>query len=140
MHHALRFALIASAAALCTGSAQARDASAQYALHCMGCHLADGGGTKGKVPALEGFVGNFLRVPGGREFLVQVPGSASSLASDASLAAVLNWMLVTFSPDETPTDFVPYTAEEIGRIRSPLTDVGGTRARLLAEIEALDRH
>ena len=54
-----------------------------YALHCMGCHRQDGGGTEGKVPALKGSMGRFLSVPGGREFLVQVPGTSQSALSDA---------------------------------------------------------
>ncbi len=38
-----------------------------YMLNCQGCHSADGSGI-GDIPEMKNFVGNFLRVPGGREF------------------------------------------------------------------------
>ena len=66
-----------------------------YMLQCQGCHLADGTGAPGAVPSLEG-MGRFLSVPGGREYLVRVPGSAQSPLSDLELAEVLNWMLREF--------------------------------------------
>jgi len=53
-----------------------------YAVTCQGCHRADGAGTPGTVPALAGSVGKFLRVPGGREFLVRVPGVAQAPLDD----------------------------------------------------------
>ena len=48
-------------------------ARVDYMLNCQGCHLPDGDGA-GDVPRMKNFVGNFLKVPGGRAFLVQVPG------------------------------------------------------------------
>ena len=107
-----------------------------YAVTCQGCHRADGAGTPGTVPALAGSVGRFLRVPGGREFLVRVPGVAQAPLDDVALAAVLNWMLERFGRDDAPEDFVPYGAAEVGRLRrSPLTDVEGARRALLEAIE-----
>lgn len=106
-----------------------------YILHCQGCHLVDGAGTPGKVPALKNEVGRFLRVPGGREFLIQVPGTSQSALSDAEVAAVLNWILENFSKEELPADFMPYTKEEISRYRlPPLANVSTVRAGLMAEI------
>ena len=104
-----------------------------YMLNCMGCHLDDGRGyvLRG-VPTLTGYMGNFLTVPGGREFLVQVPGSAQSDLSDAELATLLNWMLHSFSAQQIPADFVPYGAAEVAHLRHrPLVDVAGTRASLV---------
>ena len=107
-----------------------------YAVTCQGCHRADGTGTPGTVPALAGSVGKFLRVPGGREFLVRVPGVAQAPLDDVALAAVLNWMLERFGRDGVPEGFVPYAAEEVGRLRRrPLTDVVGPRRALLEAIE-----
>jgi cytochrome c553 len=63
------------------GEAHAATPSVQaaYMLGCQGCHLEDGRGFPQRgVPALNEFVGNFLKVPGGREYLVQVPGAAQS--------------------------------------------------------------
>jgi hypothetical protein len=67
---------------------------------------------------------------------VQVPGVAQAPLDDAALAGVVNWMLDRFDKTHLPPDFRPYTAEEIGRLRTkPLTDVEGLRKRLVAEIE-----
>jgi mono/diheme cytochrome c family protein len=107
-----------------------------YTLNCQGCHRADGSGTPGSVPALAGSVGRFLRAAGGREFLVRVPGVAQAPLDDAATAGVLNWMLERFDHDHMPADFVPYTAEEVGRLRrSPLTNVERVRSGLLEAIE-----
>jgi len=106
-------------------------------LECQGCHLADGSGSPNGVPALADFVARFLTVDGGREFLVQVPGSAQSSLGDAELAAVLNWMLREFGPREIAERAPPYTASEVALLRaSPLTDVDGARRALVANIEA----
>jgi mono/diheme cytochrome c family protein len=103
-----------------------------YALNCQGCHLDDGAGTPGSVPPLAGSVGRFLTVPGGREFLVQVPGVATSPLDDAALAAVLNWMLERFGPPHLPAKYAPYTAAEVGALRQkPLTNVDRVRAELV---------
>jgi mono/diheme cytochrome c family protein len=103
-----------------------------YMLHCQGCHAADGSGFPGAVPRLKGEVGKFLQVPGGREFLVQVPGVAQSMLEDAALARVLNWMVREFDPVHTPTDVVPYTAGEVSRLRAhKLVDVTSLRTQLL---------
>ena len=110
------------------------DSRTLYALHCMGCHQRHGEG-HGTVPELRGFVGNFLKVPGGREFLVQVPGVAQAGLTDAEIAAVLNWTLLEFSRNELPDDFRPYDAQEVADYRpGRLIDVEPVRARLLDEM------
>lgn len=107
-----------------------------YMLHCQGCHLDDGTGAPGKVPNLKGFLGNFLHVPGGREFMIQVPGVSHSVLDNDRLAAVMNWVLANFSPEQIPADHKPFTAEEVGRLRvDSLLDVSGRRADLLRAIE-----
>jgi len=108
----------------------------EYALNCQGCHRADGAGTPGSVPPLAGSVARFLAAPGGREYLAQVPGVAQAPLDDATLAAVMNWMLEKFDHAHLPAGFVPYDAAEIGRLRTkPLTDVESVRRRLLEAIE-----
>ena len=108
-----------------------------YILNCQGCHLPDAMGAVGLVPRMKDFVGNFLHVEGGREFIVQVPGSANSPISDSELADVLNWMLYNFSEEQVPENFQPYTGKEIGSLRAkPLMDVNGTRERLIQQIQA----
>lgn len=131
-------AAAATLAILVAGATPARAASpaVDFALNCQGCHLEDGRGTPGSVPPLAGSVGHFLRVPGGREFLVQVPGVATAPLDDAALAAVLNWMLERFGRPEAPADVAPYTAAEVGALRKqPLTDVERVRAELVGAME-----
>ena len=107
-----------------------------YILNCQGCHLPDGSGSKGNVPKMNDFVGYFLHVPGGREFIVQVPGAASAPISDRELADVMNWMLLNFSRNELPDPFVPYDAEEIGELRKePLIDIHQRREELIVKIK-----
>lgn len=108
-----------------------------YTLQCRGCHGPDGRGARDAVPSLRGELGKFLWVPGGRQFLLQVPGSAQSELSDARLAALLNWMLRRFSPELIPPDFTPFSEEEVARHRTPLTDVEGVRKELVRAIEGV---
>ena len=111
-------------------------AEADYMLNCQGCHLPDGSGFPARqVPDLRNQMGRFLSVPGGREFLVQVPGSAQTALNDADLARLLNWMLLRFSAAQLPADFQPYTAAEIGALRKqPLAQVSEVRSELLERI------
>src|SRR5207249_12002330 len=109
--------LVALAAASLAAGADVGGPALDYALNCQGCHRADGAATPGSVPALAGSVGRFPRVPGGREYLVRVPGVAQTPLDDARTAAVLNWLLERFDHDELPADFAPYTAAEVGRPR-----------------------
>ncbi len=111
-----------------------------YMINCQGCHLPDGSGNPDReVPAFPGELGKFLSVPGGREYLVQVPGSALSGLSDDALAGVLNWMLETFSTAELPNGFKPYSGEELHAWRQrPAVDVARVRAELLQRIARQD--
>ena len=105
-------------------------------LNCQGCHLPDGSGSPGNVPKLNDFVGYFLHVPGGREFIAQVPGVANAPISNEELAGVMNWMLLNFSAEELPTPFQPYSADEIGELRkAPLVEVDHRRGELLTRIQ-----
>jgi|TARA_B100000614_G_scaffold240394_1_gene240714 mono/diheme cytochrome c family protein len=114
----------------------ANRAQNNYMLNCQGCHQADGRGLEGSVPDMRSFVGRFLATAGGREFLVQVPGSANSPLSDAELAELLNWILLTMSHAELPADFQRYSADEVSTLRGqPLIDVDARRAELVLAIE-----
>jgi hypothetical protein len=112
------------------------DARTDYMLNCRGCHGPEGAGLAGAAPPFRGQLARFLSVPGGREYLVRVPGTAQSALSDARVASLLNWLLREFSAEQMPADFVPYREDEVARWRSsPLTDVQKTRAALLRAIE-----
>lgn len=114
-----------------------QQARVNYMLNCQGCHLPEGRGIDGVVPAMQGSVGNFLRLPEGRAFLVQVPGSANAALDDASLADLLNWILMTMSADELPAGWKPFTAGEVADLRAtPLREVARTRSALMARLNA----
>ena len=96
-------------------------ARSNYMIHCQGCHLADGTGHEPDVPSLAG-----------RRYLAQVPGASQAPISDRELAAVLNWVLATFSAGALPADFSGYTEGEVARYRHdrPL-DIMAVRRTLL---------
>jgi mono/diheme cytochrome c family protein len=108
-----------------------------FSRQCQGCHGADGMGVRDAVPRVRNFVGLFTHLPGGRDYLMRVPGAVFAPIDDARLTALLNWTLLTFSPDELAPDFAPFTVAEVARARDDvLTKVRATRARLLAELRA----
>lgn len=131
------FSLLACLLCLAESTSATEPTQVDYMLHCQGCHLADGSGfPERNVPTLTNHLGKFLGVEGGREFLVRVPGSAQSDLSDQRLAELLNWMLVTFSGNELPHHFRPYTAKEVGGLRrTPLPEVAALRAKLIERIK-----
>ena len=143
----LRFACIGTfiASTLLNGTALAdmpgvenpNRAKFNYMLNCQGCHGPNGSGTKdGSVAEMQNYVGYFAGVEGGREFLVQVPGSANADLTDTALAEVLNWMLYTLSPQQLPADFEPYTTAEIERLRDKaIENVEPIREVLVERIE-----
>jgi cytochrome c553 len=131
--------LCCALAAFSASAAEINDRRAQfnYQLFCQGCHTPDGTGAMA-VPRMKDQVGYFLTTPAGREYLVRVPGSATSALSDADLAEVLNWIVREFAGASTPADAEPYSAEEVGRLRqNPLNEVEQYRVQLLADIAAV---
>lgn len=107
-----------------------------YKLHCMGCHLADGSGAPAKgIPTMRDALGKFLWTPGGRQFIVQVPGVMHTPLRDAEVAELMNWLLRTVSPSTVPTGTAPYTADEITRLRATRpVDIPGTRRQLVQDL------
>lgn len=126
-------ALLIASAALAGGSPPAE----LYTLNCWGCHKPHAEGIPGAVPRLADSMADFLQVPGGREYLVEVPGVAASALSDAEVAQVLNWLLFTFNKAEMPSDFTPYTAAEIAKYRPhQLIRITETRDVLVKRLKA----
>lgn len=108
-----------------------------FILHCQGCHLPDGSGMAGKVPAMRGHLARFLQVPGGREYIVQVPGVSTSKLTDGDIAALMNWLVSEMGPG-VPADFHPYTTAEVTALRARwLTRPAPVRAALLKAIDRL---
>lgn len=112
-----------------------------YQLQCQGCHLAQGEGAPGDgVPRMTGFVGNFLKVEGGREFLIQVPGAALSALTNQQLAGLLNWMLEKdeIAAGSAPKNFTRYNEKEVAQHRGGmLQDLVGHRRALVEKIQDL---
>lgn len=111
-----------------------------YQLQCAGCHLGNGMGSPANdTPRMAGFVGNFLKVPGGREFLVRVPGMSQSALNNAQLADLLNWLMRPggMAGKSVPEHYQPYTAEEVTALRAEtMLNLPGTRAELIKAMQA----
>ncbi len=130
----------AATALLLVGNLGHADARFDYMMSCQGCHRDDGRGNPGNVPDLRDELGLLLAEPGGRRYLVQVPGSRNAAMDDAALAAVLNWMVPEFSAATLPADFKPFTADEVRRFRNePIGDIAADRTKLIEEINRGDR-
>jgi hypothetical protein len=118
------------------GSSQAPhyDAASNYAIHCMGCHRADGSGSPPEVPSLRADLPWMLRSSAGREYVIRVPGVAGSPLSDGETTAVLNWIAEAFVPRAPSAPLAPFTEQEVAAARHrPLLDVRAERTRLLTE-------
>ncbi len=109
-----------------------------WTLNCQGCHRPDGTGSSTTTPSVAGTVSRFLSVERGREYLVRVPGVATSPLTDADLAELLNWMLWRFDPGHLPPDFATFSAAEVGGLRKrPLRlEASQMRSELLAKAGA----
>ena len=135
-HVALLLAITISLVAATAVAAEINPQRAQfnYQMSCQGCHAPDGSGANA-VPRMRDTVGMFLAIPEGRDYLVQVPGSAVSALDDAELAEVLNWIVQEFAGDSLTVPFEPYNAHEVGRLRQqPLNEVVQYRAQLIGRI------
>jgi hypothetical protein len=124
-------------ALLIAGVARAESPQNLYTLNCWGCHRAMAEGIPSTAPPLRN-AADFLKVPGGREYLIAVPGVSQSMLDDADAALVMNWIIVNFSTGRVPRDFKPYTAEEIhqARKRQHLLNITETRKALIQKMVA----
>lgn len=113
-------------------------ARGHYVLACAGCHGLQGRGKpEAYVPDLSQ-MGEWLRVPGGREFVIGVPGMMGTGLDDAQVAEVANWLLANVSRSVAPAGHQPFTEAEVAKVRAqPMVDVAARRARLLEQARAL---
>ncbi|MNN30350.1 hypothetical protein D3C81_1439950 [compost metagenome] len=111
-----------------------------YQLQCAGCHLGDGEGSAANdTPRMKNFVGNFLKVDGGRQFLVRVPGMSQSALNNAQLADLINWIMREdgMAGKSMPVNYQPYSEQEVAAIRKEtMLNLPGTRAGLIAQMRA----
>jgi mono/diheme cytochrome c family protein len=121
---AATIAVLVIAASARTAGADDR-AAHDYLLSCAGCHTPAGTGSA-TVPTLRG-IDRLLARPGGRAYVLRVPGVASAPLSDPRLAALLDWVFVHFGNEATPG----FTAAEVAAARvDPWTDPKAARAAL----------
>ena len=123
--------------AIVAGVTQA-DASGQdlFTSNCVVCHQANAEGVAGFYPPLAHSIGNYVRIPQGRVYLVHVLafGLTGTIAahgqsffgvmqswpkfSDGDVAQVLDYVLASFNSSELPKGFAQITAEEVKRNRA----------------------
>lgn len=135
-----RFLLAVGLAASLVSAAMASERQrVSFLLHCSGCHQPDGSGSPASgIPDMRGSIGHFLRLPEGRAFLVQVPGTAQSSLNDGDTAELLNWMVNAMGRNEIPADFLPYTRDEVTRLRGqPLDDVPAVRTSVVGRLQQM---
>jgi len=88
-----------------------------YLLHCGGCHLPNGESVPPEVPSLRDELGKLVGIPGGRDYIVRVPGASQAPISDQELADVLNFVLTEFNQQTLADDFKPLTGSEVAASR-----------------------
>lgn len=131
----IRAVLVAVFLVCGTAAADGDRARFNYMIHCQGCHLPDAEGYLDKVPRMNNFIGYFLYSPEGRDFIIRVPGVSTSQLPDDEIAELMNWLINTYSAEQLPDEFIPYTEMEIRALRkSPEADPLTTRLRILKAI------
>jgi len=104
-----------------------------YVLNCSACHGPSGHGAGENVPSLYE-VGEIALRPGGRDYLMRVPGAAQAPLDDARLARLLNWAVAEFGGVVLEP---PLGEIEVGKARlRPLRDPGAARRALWPALPA----
>jgi len=124
-------ALLAALASLPAAGPARAGPEQDYILYCRGCHGAEAEGVPGKIPPLAAALARFMRAREGRNYVLRVPGAATSALTDAQLAGVLNWLAERYPAPEVP-HAAPFTVEEVASARhDPLANVQATRREVL---------
>lgn len=107
-------------------------AQQNYFIHCMGCHGENGAGLEGRVPDLRKDLARLAALPGGRAYILRVPGVTQTTLEPERTAEVLNYTLRAFGGAEVARRIAPFTAAEVATARSaPLLEISATRAGVL---------
>jgi cytochrome c551/c552 len=124
-------------ATACVSLADNEKAALDYRLNCEGCHRPNGEGVEPEMPALQDNLLPFLSAPGGREYLIRVPGVRQAALSDADVASLMNWILSEFPANPGNVEISKFTAEEVSDFRAePYLNVARTRRLILKAHEA----
>lgn len=128
-------AVLAGLAAACAHPAPAGElslAQQNYFTHCMGCHGEDGAGLDGRVPDLRKDLARLAALPGGRAYILRVPGVTQTSLEPERTAEVLNYTLRAFGGAAVARRIAPFTAAEVARARAvPLLEISATRAGVM---------
>jgi mono/diheme cytochrome c family protein len=111
---------------------------ANYLERCGGCHGLEGVSARRDVPTLRNQVGDFLCIPEGRRYLIQLPNVARVALDDDEVAAMMNYVVFELG-GASPARNAPYTATEVARLRlAPLVSVSlsALRTRLVDQLIA----
>ena len=108
------------ALAVVTGAqAEDRTAETNYVLRCTGCHDSDGTGLPAMgIPNFVDEVGVFAGLHEGRAYLLHVPGVIGSSLSDSETADVLNYIMTKWAGESLPSDYVPFSSEEVKELKA----------------------
>jgi mono/diheme cytochrome c family protein len=121
-----------------SGGGSADAGSRVYTTNCVACHQAGGTGMAGAFPPLAGHVPELLKRSDGRTYVgkvllfglegeINVNGNNFAgvmppwnALSDDDIAAVLNYVSNAWDNDKSlPSDFKPFTSDEIKALRAP---------------------
>jgi cytochrome c553 len=110
-----------------------------YVLHCSGCHgLRGNAASIGRIPALSGNVGYFLKSLEARALLTQAPGIMTSGLDDEDVATLMNWLVPALAKGSLTEPFEPFSAEEIAQSRaSRPADFFAARRKVAADLRKL---
>lgn len=112
-------AMVLLALTLPAAAAQAAEPNYNYALHCTGCHTAEGVSPElGRIPPLKGVVGHLVRGKEARLYFVNVPGIVNSGLDAKDTAALLNWVVKVYGEKSTPDGWTPFDGAEIKALRA----------------------
>ena len=113
-------------------SGELRLAEQNYFIHCMGCHGENGAGLAGQVPDLRKDLARLAVLPGGRAYILRVPGVTQTSLEPERTAEVLNYTLRQFGGADVVRRIAPFTAAEVARARTvPLLEISATRAGVM---------
>lgn len=152
---ALSFAAVLAASGTSLADSPPDPGAKLFQQNCAVCHQASGKGVENVVPPLAEHLGDYVRIDGGRGYLVTVVTSGFQGAievngkkfdqimpsfghlSDEQVATILNYVLASLNAPLLPKDFAPFTVKEVTGLRPAkkpaARDVLKTREALIAK-------